>query len=94
MGAGHGVRPARGDAHDREALDAERVGDLLEVGGEVQQRAVRVRVRAAEPGPLREQHPQAERVDRERELAAALQRRADRAVQVDHGLHRRAGRRR
>jgi hypothetical protein len=79
------VGAAGRDAHHREAVEAERVGELLDVAGERGHRSAGVAVGAPEAGAVDHQvaHPEVgdHRVQRRR----GAQRRADRAVQVEDG---------
>ena len=82
-GAGDGVRAARGHADDREAAEAEAVGEVLDVGGEVGDPAPRARVRAPEARAADRQVADAELGDEQVELGRAAHRRPDGAVQVE-----------
>src|SRR5438270_7805934 len=49
---GQRVRPTAGEPDDREAVDAERIGELDHVGGPVAQHAASLERRAADPGAV------------------------------------------
>jgi hypothetical protein len=84
-GAGDGVRAAGGHADDRQATQAEAVGEVLDVGGEIGDPALRARVRAPEARTAHRQVADAELGDEQVELGCPAHRRPDGAVQVEDG---------
>ena len=79
------VGAARGHADDGEAAEAEPVGEVLDVGGEVGDPASRARVRAPEARTADRQVADAELGDEQVELGRPAHRRPDGAVQVEDG---------
>ena len=80
--AGQGVRSPTGDAEDGEAVDAERVGQILDIDRARRDRAARLRVRAAVARPVAGDDQQA-LVDAR--VGMARQPAARRAVEVEDG---------
>ena len=84
-GARERVGPAGRHADDREAAEPEAVGEMLDVGGEVGNTPPGARIRASEARTADRDVVDAERGDERVELRRAAHRRADRAVEVEHG---------